>query len=399
MNPMTRLTTRVAIIGAGPAGLLLGVELQRAGIDFVIIENRSRDYVLSRIRAGVLEQGSVETLTRLGVGERLAREGLVHDGIYLQFAGERHHIDFAQLIGRTVTVYGQQEVVKDLSADHDANETRVYYNASDVAPHGLDSDTPSVTFDHGDTNYEIAADFVVGADGSHGISRQSIPPSEVTAYERDYPYAWLGILANVAPSTDELIYALHEDGFAMHSMRSTKVSRLYLQVDPSEKIENWSDARIWDALHRRLATPGWTLHEGEITEKSITPMRSFVASRLEYGRLFLVGDAGHIVPPTGAKGLNSAISDVTLLARGLVEHFAGDETRLRAYGASALDRQWRTQQFSQWMTEMLHRRPGTDEVSEFDYRSQLGELAYVTGSTYAKQMLAEQYTGLILEGG
>ncbi|HEY5231379.1 MAG TPA: FAD-dependent monooxygenase, partial [Galbitalea sp.] len=239
---------------------------------------------------------------------------------------------------------------------------------------------------------------VVGADGFHGVSRPSIPRAEIRLYEREYPYAWLGILANVAPSTDELIYALHEDGFAMHSMRSPKVSRLYVQVDPTEEIDNWSDSRIWDALQTRLGVPGWTLHEGEITEKSITPMRSFVASRLEYGRLFLVGDAGHIVPPTGAKGLNSAISDVTMLARALVEYFADDETRLRSYGAAALGRQWRTQQFSQWMTEMLHRRPSSDASSAFDYRSQLGELAYVTGSTYAQQMLAEQYTGLKLEG-
>jgi p-hydroxybenzoate 3-monooxygenase len=394
---MTTLTTRVAIIGAGPAGLLLGVALQRAGIDFVLVENRSREYVLGRIRAGVLEQGSVETLTRLGVGERLSREGLVHDGIYLQFSGERYHIDFKELIGRTVTVYGQQEVVKDLMAEHERLGSAVYYEVSDVLPHGMDGSSPRVMFEHEGESYEVAADFIVGADGFHGISRQSIPANELTVYEREYPYAWLGILANVAPSTDELIYALHEDGFAMHSMRSTTVSRLYLQVDPSEDIANWPDARIWDVLHTRLGVPGWTLHEGEVTEKSITPMRSFVASRLDYGRLFLVGDAGHIVPPTGAKGLNSAISDVTLLARALIEHFGGDDTRLRGYGSSALDRQWRTQQFSQWMTEMLHRRP--DSVAgAFDYRSQLGELAYVTGSVYARQMLAEQYTGLKLEG-
>jgi p-hydroxybenzoate 3-monooxygenase len=395
---MTTLSTRVAIIGAGPAGLLLGVALQRAGVDFVIIENRSREYVLGRIRAGVLEQGSVETLTRLGVGDRLAREGLVHDGIYLQFAGERHRVDFKKLIGRTVTVYGQQEVVKDLMAEHDRLGSAIYYNATEVAPHGLDGIRPTVTFEQEDVSYEVSAEFVVGADGFHGISRQSIPTSEITVYEREYPYAWLGILANVAPSTDELIYALHEDGFAMHSMRSTKVSRLYVQVDPTDDIAEWSDARIWDALHTRLATPGWTLHEGEITEKSITPMRSFVASRLDYGRLFLVGDAGHIVPPTGAKGLNSAISDVTMLGQALIEHYAGDDAKLSNYGTAALDRQWRTQQFSRWMTEMLHRRPGDDETSAFDYRSQLGELAYVTGSTHAKQMLAEQYTGLKLEG-
>lgn len=394
---MSTISPRVAIIGAGPAGLLLGIALERAGIDFVLVENRSREYVLGRIRAGVLEQGSVETLTRLGVGDRLAREGLVHDGIYLQFAGERHHIDFKELIDRTVTVYGQQEVVKDLMSEHDRVGSAIFYDASDVLPHGLDGSSPTLTFAHEGQSYEVAAEIVVGADGFHGVSRQSIPASDRDVYEREYPYAWLGILANVAPSTDELIYALHEDGFAMHSMRSTKVSRLYLQVDPDENSASWSDARIWDALHTRLGVSGWTLHEGEITEKSITPMRSFVASRLDYGRLFLVGDAGHIVPPTGAKGLNSAISDVTMLTNALIDHFAGDDSRLRNYGAAALDRQWRIQQFSQWMTEMLHRRRAGD-TGEFDYRSQLGQLAYVTGSTYAQQMLAEQYTGLKLEG-
>jgi 4-hydroxybenzoate 3-monooxygenase len=393
---MATLTARVAIIGAGPAGLLLGIALERAGIEFVIVENRSREYVLGRIRAGVLEQGSVETLTRLGVGDRLAREGLIHDGIYLQFAGERHHVDFAALIGRTVTVYGQQEVVKDLMAEHDRLGSRVYYGASEVAVAGLTGSSPSVTFAHDGTTYELSAEFVVGADGFHGVSRPTIPADQISIYERDYPYAWLGILANVAPSTDELIYCLHEDGFAMHSMRSNSVSRLYLQVDPAESIDNWSDARIWDALHTRLATPGWTLREGEITEKSITPMRSFVASRLDYGRLFLAGDAGHIVPPTGAKGLNSAMADVTMLAAALVEYFAGNEAPLAGYGAAALGRQWRIQQFSQWMTEMLHRKPGSDQESEFDYRSQLGELSYVTGSEFAMRMLAEQYTGLRL---
>jgi p-hydroxybenzoate 3-monooxygenase len=393
---MPALSTRVAIIGAGPAGLLMGIELDRAGIDFVILENRSREYALSRIRAGVLEQGSVESLTRLGVGDRLAREGLVHDGIYLQFAGERHHVDFNELIGRTVTVYGQQEVVKDLMAEHDRLGSRVFYEVTDVALHDLDSGHPQVTFAHDGEQHELAAKFIVGADGFHGVSRPSIPSDDLRVYEREYPYAWLGILANVAPSTDELIYCLHQDGFAMHSMRSPSVSRLYLQVAPDESIDNWSDARIWDGLHTRLGIDGWTLNEGEVTEKSITPMRSFVASRLDYGRLFLVGDAGHIVPPTGAKGLNSAISDVTMLSRALIATFAGDEALLAAYGATALDRQWRTQQFSQWMTEMLHRRPGSGAEADFDYRSQLGELSYVTGSDYAMQMLAEQYTGLKL---
>jgi p-hydroxybenzoate 3-monooxygenase len=285
---MAQITTRVAIIGAGPAGLLLGIALHRAGIDFVVLENRSREYVLGRIRAGVLEQGSVETMTRLGVGDRLAQQGLVHDGIYLQFAGERHHVDFKKLIGRTVTVYGQQEVVKDLMAEHDRLGSDVRYEVSDVAPHGLDSSTPTVTFTTDGELHEVSAEFVVGADGFHGVSRASIPSDKLSLYEREYPYAWLGILADVAPSTDELIYCLHEDGFAMHSMRSPSVSRLYLQVDPSDSIDNWSDARIWDALHTRLGTAGWTLHEGPVTEKSITPMRSFVlvASQL----------AGSLVP-------------------------------------------------------------------------------------------------------
>jgi p-hydroxybenzoate 3-monooxygenase len=393
---MASLRTRVAIVGAGPAGLLLGLALARAGVDFVILENRSREYALGRIRAGVLEQGSVETLTRLGVGDRLAREGLVHDGIHLQFAGERHRVNFRELIDRTVTVYGQQEVVKDLMAEHERIGSQILWEVDDVALHGLNGSAPTATWSENGNRSELSADLIVGADGFHGISRPSIPADSITLYERDYPYAWLGILANVAPSTDELVYCLHDDGFAMHSMRSTSVSRLYLQVDPTESIEAWSDSRIWDALHTRLAVPGWTLHEGAITEKSITPMRSFVASRLDYGRLFLVGDAGHIVPPTGAKGLNSALSDVTLLADALIDHFAGYDDKLAGYGARALDRQWRTQQFSQWMTEMLHRRPGTDSTSDFDYRSQLGELAYLTGSDYAMQMLAEQYTGLKL---
>ena len=393
---MSLETTRVAIIGAGPAGLLLSWALRASGFDSIVIENRSQEYVRARIRAGVLEQGSVETLTRLGLGDRIAAEGMVHDGIYLQFAGERHRINFNELIGRTVTVYGQQEVVKDLVAAHTAAGSTIYYESTEVAVHDLETKNPRVTFTHDGQAHEIAADFIVGADGFHGICRESIPSDAITLYDRSYPFAWLGILADVAPSTDELIYALHDDGFAMHSMRSARVSRLYLQVDPADDIQNWSDERIWDALQTRLGVPAWTLHEGTITEKSITPMRSFVASRLDYHNLFLVGDAGHIVPPTGAKGLNSAISDVTLLADGLIAHYSGDDAKLAGYGEAALRRQWRTQQFSQWMTEMLHRHPGMRESAEFDYRSQLGRLDYVTHSLHAKRGLAEQYTGLPL---
>jgi len=389
-------TTRVAIIGAGPAGLLLGWALRRAGIDAIIVENRSVDYILARVRAGVLEQGSVDTLKRLGLGDGVTSAGLIHDGIYLQFAGERHHVDFNELVGRTVTVYGQQAVVADLVHAHAADGSTIYFESSDVAVHDIETKSPRVTFTHDGEQHELHADIIVGADGFHGVCRPAIPADHLTVYERTYPYAWLGILATVPPSTDELIYCLHDDGFAMHSMRSLQVSRLYLQVDPSESIDNWSDARIWEALHTRLGVPGWTLHEGEVTEKSITPMRSFVASTLQYGSLFLAGDAGHIVPPTGAKGLNSAIADVTMLADALIAHYADDDTALRGYSAAALARQWRIQQFSQWMTQMLHRHPGTTDQHDFDYRSQLGQLDYTTGSTHAMRSLAEQYTGLPL---
>lgn len=385
------MRTQVAIIGAGPAGLLLGHILRRAGVDFVILEQKSREYVLGRVRAGVLEQGSVDVLRDLGLDADLAARGLTHHGIYLQYEGERHHLDFVDLIGRTVTVYGQQALVRHLLAEHDRVGSDVRFEVEGVAPHAVDTDAPYVTI--GDAE-RIDCDIIVGADGYHGVCRPAIPG--IQALERSYPYAWLGILADVAPSTDDLIYALHPDGFAMHSMRSLEVSRLYLQVDPGESADDWSDERIWEALQTRLGVPGWTLREGTITEKSITPMRSFVASTLEHGRLFLAGDAGHIVPPTGAKGLNSAIADVALLGRSLAAHFGGDDTLLKRYSGAALARQWKVQQFSQWMTEMLHvHREVPDEAARaFRYRSQLGQLEYTTGSRHAQAALAEQYAGL-----
>jgi p-hydroxybenzoate 3-monooxygenase len=395
------IRTSVAIIGAGPAGLLLGLLLAQANIDFVIVELRSKEHVLGRIRAGVLEEASVEVLTSVGLDERLREVGLVHDGIYLQFSGERHRINFRELIDRTVTVYGQQQVVSDLVAAHEKLGTRVFFESSAVEPHSLnDSTQPSVTFTCDGEDYRVEADFVVGADGYHGVCRASVPATEIQAYERSYPAAWLGILANVAPSTDELIYALHPDGFAMHSMRSPSVSRLYLQVDPTESIDNWSDERIWQNLHERLTVSGWTLKEGEITEKSITPMRSFVTSTLTYGRLFLVGDAGHIVPPTGAKGLNAAIADVAMLGNALKAHYDGDDRRLDSYSDRALARQWKIQYFSQWMTDMLHTGGSLmpKDQQDFRYRSQLGQLNYVTGSPHASRGLAEQYTGLPIGG-
>ncbi|WP_394769601.1 4-hydroxybenzoate 3-monooxygenase [Lacisediminihabitans sp.] len=394
------IRTTVAIIGAGPAGLLLGHLLEKSGIDFVIVEQRSREYILSRVRAGVLEQSSVDVLASLGLDSRLREAGLVHDGIYLQYAGTRHRIDFKALIDRTVTVYGQQQVVNDLMLAHDALGSAVYFESSAVLPRGIDTPHPSVDFVNDGVAFTVDADFIVGADGFHGVCRTLIPAGAITSYEREFPFAWLGILANVAPSTDELIYALHEDGFAMHSMRSPSVSRLYLQVDPGESIDDWSDARIWDGLHTRLGVDGWTLHEGEVTEKSITPMRSFVASTLEHGSLYLVGDAGHIVPPTGAKGLNAAISDVAMLGAALTAFFAGDRAPLTQYSDRALRRQWKTQYFSQWMTDMLHTSgPGASDADRaFRHMSQLGQLDYVTGSEHARRGLAEQYTGLPIEG-
>ncbi|CAM5479002.1 4-hydroxybenzoate 3-monooxygenase [Leifsonia shinshuensis] len=387
------MRTQVAIIGAGPAGLLLGHILRRAGVGFVILEQKSREYVLGRVRAGVLEQGSVDILRELGLDADLEARGLTHHGIYLQYEGERHHLDFVDLVGRTVTVYGQQALVRHLLAEHDRVGSDVRFEVDGVMPHDIDTGAPFVTIGGADGE-RIDCDIVVGADGYHGVCRPAIPG--VQALERSYPYAWLGILADVAPSTDDLIYALHPDGFAMHSMRSREVSRLYLQVDPGESVDDWSDERIWEALQTRLGVPGWTLREGAITEKSITPMRSFVASTLEHGRLFLVGDAGHIVPPTGAKGLNSAIADVALLGRSLAAHFRGDDALLKRYSDSALARQWKVQQFSQWMTEMLHvHREVADEAARaFRYRSQLGQLEYTTGSRHAQAALAEQYAGL-----
>jgi p-hydroxybenzoate 3-monooxygenase len=394
---MNTVRTTVAIVGAGPAGLLLGHRLAAAGIDFVIVEARSRDHILSRVRAGVLEEASVDVLSSLGLDGRLKERGMVHNGIYLQYEGERHHVDFHELIGRTVTVYGQQQVVGDLMEAHDAAGSAVYFESSDVLPREVESPRPAVDFVHEGTAYSVEADFVVGADGSHGVCRSIIPPASLTSFERDYPFAWLGILANVAPSTDELIYALHPDGFAMHSMRSHEVSRLYLQVEPDDDIHNWSDDRIWDGLHTRLGMSGWSLEEGEITEKSITPTRSFVASSLNYGALFLVGDAGHIVPPTGAKGLNAAISDVAMLGAAFDAYFHGDPAPLSSYSDRALARQWKTQYFSRWMTEMLH-TSGIGADGDFRYRGQVGQLEYVTGSRFALQGLAEQYTGLPIEG-
>ena len=386
------IRTQVGIIGAGPAGLLLARLLSNAGVDCVVVENRSREYVEARIRAGVLEQPTVDLLRAAGVGDRLDREGLRHDGIYLQHPGERHRIDFPALTGRSVWVYGQTEVVKDLIAARQVDGP-LWFDVSDTAVHDVLTDRPKVSFTDADGVARVLeCDVVAGCDGFHGVSRQTIPEHLRTTWERVYPFAWLGILAQVAPSTDELIYAWHPDGFALHSMRSPSVSRLYVQVDPAEKVEDWSDDRVWDALATRMALPGWTLAAGPVTEKSITPMRSFVSAPMRHGRLFLAGDAAHIVPPTGAKGLNLAAADVAVLATAIVAHAKeGRQDLLDAYSDTALRRVWRATHFSWWMTSMLHRTPGADP---FDDELQLSQLRYVTSSDAAATSLAENYTGL-----
>ncbi|MGC7094902.1 4-hydroxybenzoate 3-monooxygenase [Amycolatopsis lurida] len=385
--------TRVAIIGAGPAGLLLSHLLRLEGIDSVLVERQSAEYVQARIRAGILEASTVELLKQAGVGTRLAAESMEHRGIYLQWPGERHHLDFVRLAGRSVSVYGQTEVTKDLMRAREEAGGQAFYQASEVALHDVGTDRPSVTFVDSDGQpRRLEAEVIAGCDGFHGPSRGAVPESVRNTWEREYPFAWLGVLAEVAPSTDELIYAWHPDGFAMHSMRSPRVSRFYLQVRPDEDIAEWSDDRIWTALTTRLEAgqPGWRLETGPITEKSVLPMRSFVATPMRHGRLFLAGDAAHIVPPTGAKGLNLAVADVALLARALTAWLReGSAGLAESYSDTALRRVWRCTHFSWWMTTMLHRH-GDD----FDAQLQLSQLRRTVGSTAAATELAENYAGL-----
>ncbi|MEV4349400.1 4-hydroxybenzoate 3-monooxygenase [Actinoplanes sp. NPDC049596] len=381
------MRTQVAIIGAGPAGLLLAHLLHRGGVEAVVLETRSQKYVASRIRAGILESSSVQLLESAGLGDRLRAEGHEHRGIYLQWPGERHHLDFVDLTGRSVWVYGQTEVQKDLVA---AGTAAVFYEVSDVELHDVDSERPYVTFvDAEGAGQRLDADAIAGCDGSFGPSRHAVPAQ---TFERVYPYSWLGILADVAPSTDELIYAWHPNGFALHSMRSETVSRLYLQVPNGTDAASWPDDRIWDELATRLGhgQDGWKLTPGPITDKSVLPMRSYVQTPMRHGRVFLAGDAAHIVPPTGAKGLNLAIADVALLSRALISLVREGSTELAdAYSDDALRRVWRCTHFSWWMTTMLH--TGGDP---FDAQLQLSQLRWVASSEAGARGLAENYAGL-----
>src|SRR5688572_6387601 len=380
---------------------MLGHLLHLRGIDSLIVEDRSQEHVIERVRAGVLEQGTVDLMHDVGVGERLQREGMRHEGVYIAFGSRRgharHRIDMAGLTGgRAITVYGQNEVVKDLIAARVASGRAVIFGAEEVEVQDLDSPKPRITFTTQGSAQEVTCDFIAGCDGSHGICRPSMPPQHVTLYERAYPFAWLGILAKAAPSSEELVYSLHERGFALFSMRSQDVTRLYLQCAPDEDIAEWSDDRIWSELKTRLRTAdGWEPNEGEITQKAVTPMRSLVAEPMRYGRLFLAGDAAHVVPPTGAKGLNLAMADVWRLSNALAAFYAdGDERSLDEYSARGLRRTWRAQRFSWWMTSMLHR---SDSDHPFDHRRQLAELEYLVSSTAAMTSLAENYVGVELD--
>ncbi len=391
------MKTQVGIIGAGPAGLLLSHLLHLQGIESVVLEARSRQYVEERVRAGILEQGTVDLLNETGVGARMMRQGLVHHGIELQFGRERHRIDFQELTGgKSVMVYAQHEVLKDLIEARVAAQGQLLFEVEDVAVSDFAGAKPKIRYRKEGTPQEVCCDFIAGCDGFHGVCRPSIPDGVLKTFERVYPIAWLGILAQAPPSSNELIYAYHERGFALLSMRSPEISRLYLQCAPDEDLANWPDEKIWRELRTRLeCVEGWKLTEGPVMQKGITGMRSFVVEPMQYGRLFLAGDSAHIVPPTGAKGLNLAAADIRVLARALGEFYAsGKMELLESYSATCLRRVWKVQRFSWWMTSMLHR---FSDDNPFDQRRQLAELDYVTSSRAASISLAENYVGLPMD--
>jgi p-hydroxybenzoate 3-monooxygenase len=389
--------TQVGIVGAGPAGLLLSHLLHLHGIESVVIESKSREYCEGRVRAGVLEHGSVEILKQSGVGDRLLREGLQHTGFEMHFQGGRHRIALDELTnGKSIVVYGQQEVVKDLIAKRVADQGELRFDCTDVAVSGIDQNSPQIRYINDGVENVLSCDYLVGCDGFHGICRGQIPANVLTTYDRIYPFAWLGILVEAAPSQHELVYAHHERGFALFSMRSPKVTRLYVQCDPNDDVANWSDDRLWNELLLRLTTKdGWKPNIGPIIQKSITPMRSFVATPMRHGRLFLAGDAAHIVPPTGAKGMNLAVSDVTVLSRAFEMLYEKSDSRgLERYSEIALRRVWKGERFSWHMTSMLHQFPSYDA---FQSQMQIAELDYYTGSAIGRASIAENYVGLPIE--
>jgi p-hydroxybenzoate 3-monooxygenase len=387
------MRTQVVIIGAGPSGLLLGQLLSKNGIDNVILERQTGEYVLGRIRAGVIEKGAADLLDEAGCGARMHKEGLIHDGIEISFGGARHRINFKELIGKSVIVYGQTEITRDLMDGRAAIGSQTIYEAEDVSLHGIDTDKPKVRYSKGGQAHEIECDFIAGCDGFHGVSRKSIPAEVLKNFERIYPFGWLGILVDKPPVSDELIYANHERGFALCSMRSPTRSRLYIQCRLDDKVEDWSDEHFYEELKRRLDDEAIKrLQPGPSIEKSIAPLRSFVAEPMRHGRLFLAGDAAHIVPPTGAKGLNLAASDVYYLWQALVEFYKRQSPAgIDAYSARALSRVWKAERFSWWMTSQLHRFP---ESSGFDQKIQRSELEYLVSSQAAMTALAENYVGL-----
>jgi p-hydroxybenzoate 3-monooxygenase len=385
------MRTQVGIVGAGPAGLMLSHLLHLEGIESVVLENRSRDYIEHRIRAGLIEQWATDLLVATGVGERLQREAMFHNGIHFCFNGELHYIDFRAMLGKGVTIYGQQEVVKDLVDRRVADGGQILFEVADVSVHDFAGQAPKIRFEHEGRAHELTCDFIGGCDGFHGICRPSLPATALKVFDREYPFGWVGILSESPPPDDELIYAYHDRGFALYTMRSPSLSRLYFQCAPDEDIENWSDAAIWKELHARI---GGTrpLAEGAVLQKGVTAMRSFVVEPMQHGRMFLAGDSAHIVPPTGAKGMNLAIADVLVLSRAISEFYrSGRSDLLEQYSATCLRRVWKAQRFSWWMTQLFHLDPGHNA---FDRKRQLAELDYVVSSEAAARSLAENYVGL-----
>ena len=391
---MKKITTQVGIIGAGPAGLTLSKRLHLMGIDNVVLENRSRHYVENRLRAGLLEQNTVDMLKDLGVSAKLEAKGIPHHGVLLSFNGDRVHIPFEELTGgRRITIYGQRFVVRDLIADLvDKNGRQIHFEAEGTKIEGIETKNPVIHFEQDGENGEIHCDFVAACDGYHGVGRQTLPNHTFQRFDIEYPFSWLGILSETPPSSDELIYAFHQEGFALLSYRSPTVSRLYLQVDNDDQVDNWPDDRIWEALHTRLGTEGWALNEGPIIQKGITPMRSYMIDGMQYGRMFLAGDAAHIVPPTGGKGLNLAVADIRILSDALRVFYEKDsEEKLKTYTTDCLRRVWRYQHFSNFMTKQFHKR---HPDGSFEYYLQKSQFDYIKNSVAMRTTIAENYVGL-----